>query len=179
MGIGKSRNTQIDVGGLMNENNSNHQIEQEEVITDIRLEELREVQKTLKEATESLRQATVALNEATNALNSAKANADNIVTCFNKAIVDAQENTKFKVYFDREDMEQMMKISEAALKTDEIMMEQHRTKQLQAIEAHERKVSNILSRNKGVWVSDFWLKVAGIAILAYTLVTFIYVQIVT
>lgn len=179
MGIGKSRNTQVDFDGLMNENNSNHQIEQEEVITDIWLEELREVQKTLKEATESLRQAAIAMNEATNALNTSKAKSDSIVTCFNKAIVDAQENTKFKVHFDRDDMEQIMKASEAALKTVEIMMKQLLAQQVKDMEAHERKIANILSRNRGVWVSDFWLKVAGFAIVAYTLVTFIYVQIVT
>lgn len=179
MGIGKSRNTRVDVDGLMDGNNSNHQIEQEEVITDIRLEELREAQETLKEAAESLRQATIAMNEATNALNAAKANAANIVTCFNKAILDARENTKFKVYIDREDMEQMMKISQAALKTDEVMMKQLLAQQLKDMEAHERKVSKILSRNKGVWLSDFWVKVAAVAIVVYTLVTFIYVQIMT
>lgn len=179
MGIGKSRNAQIEIDGLMNENSTNHQIEQEEVITDIRLEELREAQKTLREATESLKQATIVLNEATNALNTAKANADSIVTCFNKAIVDTQENTKFKVYFDREDMEQIMNASEAALKTVEIMIKQLLAQQVKDMEAYERKIANILSRNKGVWISDFWLKVAGIAILAYTLITFIYVQIVT
>lgn len=179
MGIGKSRNTQIEIDGLTNDSNSNHQIEQEEVITDIRLEELLETQKTLKEATESLKQATIALSEATNALNTAKANSDSIVTCFNKAIIDAQENTQFKVYFDREDMEQIMNASEAALKTVEIMIKQLLAQQVKDMEAHERKVTNILSRNKGVWISDFWLKVAGIAILAYTLITFIYVQIVT
>lgn len=95
MGIGKSRNTQIDVDSLINENNSNHQIEQEEVITDIRLEELREVQKTLKEATESLRQANIAMNEATNALNTSKAKSDSIVTCFNKAIVDEMQSSRY------------------------------------------------------------------------------------
>lgn len=179
MGIGKSRNTQIEIDGLTNDNNSNHQIEQEEVITYIRLEELREAQKTLKDAAESLRLATIAMNEATNALNTAKANSESIVTCFNKAIVDAQENTKFKVYFEREDMEQMIKASEAALKTVEIMMKQLLALQAKDMEAHERKIANILSRNRGVWVSDFWLKVAGIAIVAYTLVTFIYVIIVT
>lgn len=179
MGIGKSRNTQIEIDNLTNDNNSSHQIEQEEVITDIRLEELREAQKTLRKATESLKQATIALNEATNALNTAKANADSIVGCFNKAIVDAQENTKFKVYFDREDMEQIMNASKAALKTVEIMIKQLLAQQVKDMEAQGRKIANILSQNKGVWISDFWLKVAGIAILAYTLITFIYVQIVT
>lgn len=68
-----------------------------------------------------------------------------------------------------------MKASEAALKTVEIMMKQLLAQQVKDMESYERKIANILSRNRGVWVSDFWLKVAGIAIVVYTLITFIYV----
>ena len=71
----------------------------------------------------------------------------------------------------------MMNLTQAALKTDEILMKQHRAAQRQNIEEHERKVANILSRNKGIWISDFWMKVLVIAMLVYTLLTFLYVEI--
>ena len=84
------------------------------------------------------------------ALNAAKGSADNIVSGISRAIVDAQENTKFKVEIGREDLEQMMNLSQAALKTDEILLKQHHAAQLQNMEEHERKVANMLSRNKGL-----------------------------
>lgn len=175
MGIGKSKHTQMDIDGLMNEIDTDRQIGQEEADTDKRLEELRTAQTTLKEADESLRQAAIALHEAVAALNEAKANADKITASFNKAIVDAQENTKFKVSFEREDLEQMSKLSMAALKTDEIMIKQLLAQQVKDMEEHQRKIAKILSRNEGMWLSDFWMKVAGIVILVYTLVTFLYI----
>lgn len=179
MGIGKSKHTQMDIDGLMDEIGADHQVQQESAVTKERLEELRAAQATLQEAAESLKQATTALNEAMVAFNAAKDSADNIVSGICRAIVDAQENTKFKVKIEREDLEQMMNLSQAALKTDEILMEQHRTVQLQNMEEHERKVANILSQNKGVWISDFWMKVLVIAMLIYTLLTFLYVEVKT
>lgn len=179
MGIGKSKHTQMDIDGLMNEIGAEHQTEQESAAVKERLEELRAAKTTLQEAAESLKQATAALNEAVVALNAAKGSADNIVSGICKAIADAQENTKFKVEIGREDLEQMMNLSQAALKTDEILMKQHRAALRQNIEEHERKVANILSRNKGIWISDFWMKVLVIAMLVYTLLTFLYVEVKT
>lgn len=60
----------------------------------------------------------------------------------------------------------MMKNSQAVLATDEIVMKQHFEKQAQAMEAHERKISSILNRNQGFWVSDFWAKAFCWVILA-------------
>lgn len=179
MGIGKSKHTQMDIDGLMNGIDTDRQIEQEAAATDKRLEELREAQTTLKEASESLRQATAALHEAVAALNEAKANAGNVTADFNKAIVDAQENTKFKVSFEREDLEQMSKLSMAALKTDEIMIKQLLAQQVKDMEEHQRKISKILRRNEGVWLSDFWSKVLTISLLVFSIVVFLYVQIKT
>lgn len=179
MGIGKSKHTQMDIDGLMNEIDAEHQTEQESAAVKERLEELRAAKTTLQEAAESLELATAALNEAVAALHAAKDSADNIVSGICRAIVDAQENTKFKVQIGREDLEQMMNLSQAALKTDEILMEQHRTAQLQNMEEHERKVAHILSRNKGVWISDFWMKVLTTAILVYTFLALLYVEVKT
>ena len=70
-------------------------------------------------------------------------------------------------------MELLMKNSQAVLATDEIVMKRHFEKQVQAMEAHERRISSILSRNQGFWVSDFWAKVFCWVILACSLLTLI------
>lgn len=174
MSIGKPKNEPIDLNGLMNEIENDHRITVESDAVDKRIDELRTAQKDLRQATEALEKVTVTLNEAIAALKSATDNSANIVTEINNAIVKAQENTEYKVSLAQEDVELLMKNSQAVLATDEIVMKQHFEKQAQAMEAHERRISSILSRNQGFWVSDFWAKVAGGVILIYTIVVAIY-----
>ena len=173
MSIGKPKNDPIDLNGLMNEIENDHRITVESDAVDKRIDELRAAQKDLRQATEALEKATVTLNEAIAALKSATDNSANIVTGINNAIVKAQEKTEYKVSIAQEDMELLMKNSQAVLVTDEIVMKRHFEKQTQAMEAHERKIKKILSRNEGVWVSDFWAKVFCWVILACSLLTLI------
>lgn len=173
MGIGKPKNEPIDLNGLMNEIENDHRITVESDAVDKCIDELRAAQKNLQQATETLEKATMTLNEAIVALKSATDNSANIVTGINNAIVKAQEKTEYKVSIAHEDMELLMKNSQAVLATNEIVMKQHFEKQVQAMEAHERKISSILSRNEGFWVSDFWAKVFSWVMLACFLITFI------
>ena len=173
MSIGKPKNDPIDLNGLMNEIENDHRITVESDAVDKHIEELRAAQKDLQQATEALEKATITLNEAIAALKTVTDNSANIVTGINNAIVNAQENTKFKVSIAQEDVELLMKNSQAVLATDEIVMKRHFEKQVQAMEAHERRISSILNRNQGFWVSDFWAKVFCWVILACSLLTLI------
>jgi len=140
---------------------------------DKRIDELRAAQKDLRQATEALEKATMTLNETIPALKSATDNSANIVTGISKAIVKAQEKTEYKVSLAQEDVELLMKNSQAVLATNEIVMKQHFEKQAQVMEAYERRISNILHRNQGFWVSDFWAKVFCWVILSCSLLTLI------
>ena len=171
--IGKPKNDPIDLNGLMNEIENDHRITVESDAIDKHIEELRAAQKDLRQATETLEKATMTLNGAIAALKSATDNSTNIVTGINNAIVKAQENTEYKVSIAQEDMELLMKNSQAVLATDEIVMKQHFEKQAQAMESHERRISSILNRNQGFWISDFWAKVFSWVMLACFLITFI------
>lgn len=173
MSIGKPKNEPIDLNGLMNEIENEHRITVESDAVDKRIDKLRASQKDLQQATEALGKATMTLNEAIAALKSATDNSANIITEINNAIINAQENTEFKVSIAQEDKELLMKNSQAVLATDEIVMKNHFDKQVQAMEAHERRISSILSRNQGFWVSDFWAKVFCWVILVCSLLTFI------
>lgn len=159
--------------GRDRERTSDNRIIVESDAIDKRIEELRAAQKDLQQATEKLEKATVTLNEAITALKSATNNSANIVTGINNAIINAQEKTEYKVSIAQEDMELLMKNSQAVLATDEIVMKRHFEKQAQAMETHERKISSILNRNQGFWVSDFWAKVFCWVILLCSLLTLI------
>lgn len=173
MSIGKPKNEPIDLNGLMNEIENGHKITVESDAVDKRIEELRAAQKDLQQTTEALEKATMTLNEAIAALKSITDNSANIVTGINNAIVNAQEKTEYKVSIAQEDMELLIKNSQAVLATNEIVMKRHFEKQGQAMEAHERRISSILNRNQGFWVSDFWAKVFSWVMLACFLLTFI------
>ena len=179
MGIRKSKHARMDIDNLINKINTNHQIEEDTMAIDKQLEKLREAQNILKEANKALKQATVTLNKAIVALNTANASADNIVSGICKAIVDAQENTTFRVEIKQEDLERIMKLLQTSLKAEEILMEHHRTVQLQNMETHERRIASILNQNNGIWVSDFWMKITVIAILVYSVGAFLYEEIKT
>ena len=125
MSIGKPKNEPIALNGLMNEIENDHRITVESDAVDKRIEELRVAQRDLRQATEALEKATMTLNEAIAALKSATDSSANIVTGINNAIVNAQENTKFKVRNAQEDVELLMKNSQAVLTTDEIVMKRH------------------------------------------------------
>lgn len=176
MGIRKTKHTRIDIDNLINKINTNHKIEEDTMAIDKQLEKLREAQDILKETNKSLKQASVTLNKVIVTLNTANASADNIVSGICKAIVDAQENTTFMVEIKQEDLERIMKLLQTALKTEETLMEHHRTIQLQNMETHERRIASILNQNKGIWVSDFWMKITIIAMLVYSIVAFFYVK---
>jgi hypothetical protein len=93
MSIGKSRNNGIDINDLMNEIDSENQVNAVSADADKRLAELKAANRRLQEATDELRKATISLDKATTALNSAVASSDNIVSGICKAIVEAQHNT--------------------------------------------------------------------------------------
>ena len=125
MSIGKPKNDPINLNGLMNEIENDHRITVESDAVDKRIDELRATQKDLRQATEALEKATVTLNEAIAALKSVTDNSANNVTGINNAIVKAQEKTEYKVSIVQEDMELLMKNSQAVLVTDEIVMKRH------------------------------------------------------
>lgn len=169
MSIGKSRNSDIDINSLMNEIDSENQVNAVSVDINKRLAELRSFQTTLKEASGSLKQATIVLNKAVVALNAV--NADNIVSGICKAIVNAQENITCKVQIEQKDMDQITELSQVIIKKVENLMKQHMDAQLHNMNVHESHMSNILKKNEGIWFSNFWAKVTYIALLGTMLVS--------
>ena len=51
----------------------------------------------------------------------------------------------------------------------------HRDKQLEQQKVYEARLTRMLEQNKGVWLSDRWMKVLLVCFLLYFLISFIYV----
>lgn len=179
MSIEKSRNSDIDINSLMNEIDSENQVNAVSVDIDRQLTELKATNRRLQEATDELRKATIALDKATTALNSAVASSDNIVSGICKAIVEAQHNTVFEAKIIPKHLEQLQNLTSDFLTKEEQSFETHRAKQEQRIESYERRIKDMLVDNDGIWFSSFWLKVLCIVITAFVCMVFLYVYIKT
>lgn len=175
MSIGKSRNSSIDINDLVNEIDSENQVNAISADIDKRLAELKAANRRLQEATDELRKATIALDKATTALNSAVASSDNIVSGICKAIVEAQHNTVFEAKIMPKHLEQLQNLTSDFLTKEKLFFEIHRAKQEQQIESYERRIKDMLVDNDGIWFSSFWLKVLCIVIIAFVCMVFLYV----
>lgn len=145
----------------MNEIENDHRITIESDVVDKRIGELRASQKDLRQVTESLEKVTVTLKEAIAALKSDTDNPANIITGINNSIFKAQENTEYKVSIALEDMDLLMKNSQAVLTTDEIVMKQHFEKQSQAMEGTSAESHPFSTKTKAfgfrLWDKICWV----------------------
>ena len=83
-----------------------------------------------------------------------------IITGFTHAVADLQKkDIGARVHPDTEVGKQLMA---------------HRDRQLELQKEHEERIARMLERNKGVWVSDGWMKILIVCILLYTGISFIH-----
>lgn len=155
------------------------QIEKENSEADEQLKTIRASTAMLQAHSEKLCECVEAEKNATAALNAAAGSCDNAVTGICNAILAAQQNTVFKTKVEPEHMAQLQQLIADGIVKEEKLLAEHRTKQAQILAEHEEKMRKILSLEQGIWFSDFWVKVLAVAILAYTLITFLYAKFVT
>lgn len=82
----------------------------------------------------------------------------------------------FKTIVDSEHLAQVQKLDNEYLAKEEQLLADHQTKQVEMLTAHKKQMRKILSRSRGIWISDFRTKKLGIVVLAYTLICFLYAK---
>ena len=174
MGIRKSRDTHIDIDKMFSDVDADIQIEKENSEADEQLKTIRASTAMLRAHAEKLCEFVEAEKKATTALNAAADSCDNAVTGICNAILAAQQNTVFKTKIEPEHLAQLQRLLDVSIDKEEKLLAEHHAMQIQMLAEHEEKLRKILSRGQGIWLSDFWVKVLAIAILAYTLITFLY-----
>ena len=168
MGIGKSKITpSINVDDMLKKAESNHELEVEKQDADKRLTEIREAKEALLKIHQDLQDAIKAEGEAAVALQEAISNSNNIINGICNAIVKAEQNMQFKATIKSEHLAQLQQLLNQTIETWKTMLENHRSEQAKMLTEHESNMRKILRHNKGVWFSDFWMKV---------LVIFLYVD---
>ena len=170
MGIGKSKITpSINVDDMLKKAESNHELEAEKQDADKRLTEIREAKEALLKIHQDLQDAIKAERDAAMVLQKAISSSNNIINGICNAIVNAEQNTRFKATIKSEHLAQLQQLLNQAIETWKNMLENHRSEQAKMLIEHESNMRKILRRNEGVWFSDFWMKVLVIFLFVYTM----------
>ena len=169
MGIGESKITpSINVDDMLKTAEIGHEIEAEKQDADKMLAEIREAKETLLTIHQDLQNAIKAEGDATMVLKTAIDSSDNIINGICNAIVKAERNTQFKATIESECLVQLQQLIDKTIETWKAVLENHRSEQMKMLTEHESNICKILRRNKGIWFSDFWMKVLGIFLFVYT-----------
>lgn len=153
MGIGKGKSNSIDIDGLMGSIDNENKVAQEESRLDEKIAELQ--------------QATAEFNTAIDRL-------DSIVTNFNKALEEIRTNG-FGARVHPQTMNSLSEICMSFVVDVGRQLMAHRDKQLEQQKEHEERIARMLAKNKGIWLSDRWVKVLAAFFLFYVVVSFIYI----
>lgn len=171
MGIGKSKITpSIDVEDMLKKIEIDHELEAEKQDADKRLTEIREAKEALVKIHQDLQDTIKTERDAAMILKAAIDSSSNIINGICNAIVKAERNTQFKATIESECLVQLQQLIDKTIETWKAVLENHRSEQMKMLTEHESNICKILRRNKGIWFSDFWMKVLGIFLFVYTVV---------
>lgn len=171
MGIGKSKNTpSINVDDMFKTAEISQEIETEKQGADKLLVEIHEAKEALLKIHQTLQEVIKAESDAAVVLKAAIDSSDNIINGICNAIVKAERNTQFKATIESECLVQLQQLIDKTIETWKALLENHRSEQMKMLTEHEANMCKILRRNKGIWFSDFWMKVLGIFLFVYTVV---------
>lgn len=171
MGIGRAKITpSINVDNMFKTTEISHEIEAEKQDANKLLVEIHEAKEVLLKIHQDLLEAIKAENDAVAVLKAAIDSSDNIINGICNAIVKAERNTQFKATIESECLVQLQQLIDKTIETWKAVLENHRSEQMKMLTEHESNICKILRRNKGIWFSDFWMKVLGIFLFVYTVV---------
>ncbi|RGU23310.1 hypothetical protein [Bacteroides cellulosilyticus] len=171
MGIGKSKITSsINFDDMFKMAEISQEIEAEKQDVDKQLAKVREAKEVLLKIHQELQEAIKTENDAAVVLKAAIGSSDNIINGICNAIVKAERNTQFKATIESECLAQLQQLIDKAIETWKVVLENHRSEQMRMLTEHESNMRKILRRNKGIWFSDFWMKVLVIFLFVYTVV---------
>ena len=108
-------------------------------------------------AKSELETATTSLKEAKDSLNKATDKADAVTKAIDIFIAKVRD-IKFKAKVDDADMEQAINNRKKLIEDESKLLEDHRKANKEILTRHFYDMSNMMSRNEGVWLSNGWVK---------------------
>jgi len=172
MPIGKSKISDMDFGSFENTIDKNIETDKASDKFDQQLQAYKDAGNSLISAKSELKMAATSLQEAKENLNKATDKADAVTKAIDSFIAKVRD-IKFKAKVDDADMEQAINNRKKLIENESKLLEDHRKENKEILTRHFYEMSNMMSRNEGVWLSNGWVK----ALLWIFLPCFLYTSI--
>ena len=176
MPIGKSKISYMDFGSFENTIDKNIETDKASDKFDQQLRAYKDAGNSLTSAKSELEAATTSLQEAKDNLNKATDKADAVTKAIDSFIAKVRD-IKFKAKVDDADMEQAINNRKKLIEDESILLEDHRKANKEILTRHFYDMSNMMSRNEGVWLSNGWVKAflwVFLPCFLYTVISVVY-----
>ena len=176
MPIGKSKISDMDFGSFENSIDKNIETDKASDKFDQQLQAYKDASNTLISAKSSLETATGSLQEAKDNLLKVTDKADAVTKAIDSFIAKVRD-IKFKAKVDDADMEQAINNRKKLIENESKLLEDHRKANKEILTRHFYDMSNMMSRNEGVWLSNGWVKALlwiFLPCFLYTVISIVY-----
>ena len=176
MPIGKSKISDMDFGSFENTIDKNVETDKAADKFDQQLQAYKDAGNTLTSAKSELETAASSLQEAKDNLYKATDKADAVtkaIDCFIAKVRDI----KFKAKVDDADIEKLKDDRKKLIGDESQLLEDHRKENKDILIRHFYDMSNMMSRNEGVWLSNGWVKTLlwiFLPCFLYTVISIVY-----
>ena len=176
MPIGKSKISDMDFGSFENTIDKNIETDKTSDKFDQQLQAYKDAGNTLTSAKSSLETATTSLQEAKDNLYKATDKAEAVTKAIDSFIAKVRD-IKFKAKVDDADIEKLTDARKKLVGDESKLLEDHRKENKDIFTRHFYDMSNMMSRNEGVWLSNGWVKTLlwiFLPCFLYTVISIIY-----
>ena len=147
----------MDFGSFENSIDKNIETDKASEKFDQQLQAYKDAGNTLVSAKSELKMAATSLQEAKDNLDKATDKADAVTKAIDSFIAKVRD-IKFKAKIDDADMEQAINNRKKLIEDESKLLEDHRKENKEILTRHFYDMSNLMSRNEGVWLSNGWVK---------------------
>ena len=167
----------MDFGSFENSTDKNIETDKASDKFDQQLRAYKDAGNTLTSAKSSLETATYSLLEAKDNLVEATDKADAVTKAID-SFIDKVRDIKFKAKVDDADIEKLTDNRKKLLGDETKLLDDHRKENKDILTRHFYDMSNMMSRNEGVWLSNSWVKTLLWILLPcflYTVISIVYI----
>ena len=147
----------MDFGSFENTIDKNIETDKTSDKFDQQLQAYKDAGNSLTSAKSGLEMATASMHEAKDKLSEASDKA-NTVTKAIEAYIGKVKDITVKAKIDDADMEQAINNRKKLIENESKLLEDHRKKNKEILTRHFYDMSNMMSRNEGVWLSNGWVR---------------------
>ena len=166
----------MDFGSFENTIDKNIETDKASDKFDKQLQAFKDAETTLNTAKSSLDTATASLTAAKDNLDDAIDKADAVTKAIDSFIAKVRD-IKFTAKVDDADIEKLTDDRKKLISDESKLLEDHRKENKDILTRHFYDMSNMMSRNEGVWLSNGWVKTLLWILLPcflYTVISIVY-----